>query len=137
MILRAVLTSAKRVALKVTVPSLFRGMFMHTRRCTANNNCEPGLAAPRKHQRTVTLARERLCWGTELLCLLCPGPQDSAPLLGSTWTRGSDIPHPTSQLNHSKLRGEPGQICGNNPVYEAPAPWEKNIERIILVGKEL
>ena len=36
LILRAVLTSAKRVALKVTVPSLFRGMFMHTRRCTAN-----------------------------------------------------------------------------------------------------
>lgn len=35
LILRAVLTSAKRVALKVTVPSLFRGMFMHTRRCTA------------------------------------------------------------------------------------------------------
>lgn len=36
LILRAVLTSAKSVALKVTVPSLFRGMFMHTRRCTAN-----------------------------------------------------------------------------------------------------
>lgn len=38
LILRAVLTSAKRVALKVTVPSLFRGMFMHTRRCTANQH---------------------------------------------------------------------------------------------------
>lgn len=40
LILRAVLTSAKRVALKVTVPSLFRGMFMHTRRCKTTSNCE-------------------------------------------------------------------------------------------------
>lgn len=32
LILRAVLTRANRVALKVTVPSLFRGMFMETKR---------------------------------------------------------------------------------------------------------
>lgn len=32
MILRAVLTRANRVALNMTVPSLFRGMFMDTRR---------------------------------------------------------------------------------------------------------
>lgn len=32
LILRAVLTRANRVALNMTVPSLFRGMFMDTRR---------------------------------------------------------------------------------------------------------
>lgn len=35
LILRAVLTRAKSVALKVTVPSLLRGMFMPTSRCRA------------------------------------------------------------------------------------------------------
>lgn len=33
LILSAVLTSAKRVALNMTVPSLFSGIFMETRRC--------------------------------------------------------------------------------------------------------
>jgi len=33
LILRAVLTRANRVALKVTVPSLFRGMFIATSLC--------------------------------------------------------------------------------------------------------
>ena len=36
LILREVRTSAKRVALNITVPSLFRGMFMLTRRWTEN-----------------------------------------------------------------------------------------------------
>lgn len=37
LILRAVRTSAKRVALNITVPSLFRGMFMATSLCGKNN----------------------------------------------------------------------------------------------------
>lgn len=50
LILSAVRTRAKRVALKVTVPSLFKGMFMPTRRCEgrAVTGCgagtRPGLA---------------------------------------------------------------------------------------------
>lgn len=40
LILRAVRTRAKSVALKVTIPSLLSGMFMATRRCgDANTSC--------------------------------------------------------------------------------------------------
>ena len=34
----------------------------------------------------------------------------------------------TSQLNQTKLWGEPGQICGNNPTYGALVPWKKITE---------
>lgn len=46
MILRAVRTRAKRVALKVTVPSLFRGMFMPTSRCGDRWGLAAELARP-------------------------------------------------------------------------------------------
>lgn len=44
LILSAVRTRAKRVALKVTVPSLFRGMFMPTSRCVGRGraHCQAG-----------------------------------------------------------------------------------------------
>ena len=45
LILSAVLTSAKRVALNMTVPSLFSGIFMETRRCGV-----------RRRKRTIILA---------------------------------------------------------------------------------
>lgn len=50
LILSAVLTSAKRVALNMTVPSLFSGIFMETRRCGV-----------RRRKRTVILCQGLNC----------------------------------------------------------------------------
>lgn len=76
----------------MTVPSLLRGMFMHTRRCTAKQHLSPQVTqqagSPQTHCLSWPQALHHSC---------------------STIARGSDSPGP-SQLNQSKGWAEPGEI---------------------------